>query len=375
MSQSVGKHTVWPHEKLYFPSLTGLRAIAAFCVLFTHVERYRITVGRSAVIDMPLNSFIGSQAVTFFFVLSGFLITSFLLREKDRTGTIQVMSFFRRRALRIWPLYYVVLAAGYLISIFVIRDTDSNILRNGFLLNALLLPNVAFVLDKIPEIIVQLWSLGTEEQFYFVWPFLIRRTTQRQLTRALLLIVACWLMVGVPIHFLGGDRLRALVFRTRIDCMAIGGLLSLAVLYKDQAGSWMDRCYRIIRHRATGLLGMVSFAALLAASYQWKLSLYQLYALLFGILIVRVSSRPGGWLETAPLKYLGKRSYGVYLLHHFMIYLVFKNIPSLLEIPGPWGDLAVFVLASLLTVLAAALSYRYLESPFLRTKAPPRPRG
>src|SRR5882757_10400577 len=102
MNQSAGIHIVGPNEKFYFPSLTGLRAIAAFGVLFTHVERYRITTGQPAMIGAPLNSFIGGLAVTFFFVLSGFLITSLLLREKESSGTVRIATFLKRRALRIW---------------------------------------------------------------------------------------------------------------------------------------------------------------------------------------------------------------------------------------------------------------------------------
>src|SRR3569833_397642 len=360
MSQSVGNHTIGPHEKLYFPSLTGLRAIAAFCVLFTHVERYRISAGRSAMLGAPFNSFIGGLAVTFFFVLSGFLITSLLLREKDRSGTIAVLPFFWRRALRIWPLYYTTLGAGYLISVFVIRDTESNIFRNGLLLNALLLPNVAFALSVIPEIIVQLWSVGTEEQFYFVWPFLVRRMTVQQLTKIFLAIIASWFIAGMLVHFFGNYTMRALVFRTRIDCMAIGGLLAMAVLYKDRPGTWMELCHRAVRHRMTGILGIAGFVVLLAASHRSQVSIYQLYAVLFGVLIDRVSGHPGGWLESAPLKYLGKISYGIYLLHHFMVYLVFMGMPFVLKIPGAWGDLTIFVSASLLTVLTGAFSYKFL---------------
>lgn len=356
------------NEKLYFPSLTGLRAIAAFCVLFTHVERYRTMEGGTAVLSGPFNSFIGGLAVTFFFVLSGFLITSLLLKEKEKTGTIQVVKFLRRRALRIWPLYYTVLAAGYLVSIFVLKDTDGNPWQNGLLLNVLLLSNVAFAFDMIPNMIIQVWSVGTEEQFYFAWPFLVRHTALHKLSRAFLIVIVCWGALDLLVHFAGDARIRAIVFRTRIDCMAIGGLFALAVLQRDRSGGWMARCYRLILHRLTGVAGLVIFVALLVVSRLWNNSFYQLYALLFGVLIVRASQQPVRWLESAPLKFLGKISYGIYLLHHFVIYLIFREISFMLSLPSPWGDLAVFVPTCLLSVLTASLSYRLLESPFLRRK-------
>lgn len=356
------------NEKLYFPSLTGLRAIAAFCVLFTHVERYRMMEGRAAVLSGPFNSFAGGLAVTFFFVLSGFLITSLLLKEKERTGTIQVAKFLKRRALRIWPLYYAVLTAGYLVSIFVLKDTDSDPWQNGLVLNVLMLSNVAFAFNMIPNMIIQMWSVGTEEQFYFIWPFLVRHTALHKLSKVFLAVIVCWGALDIFVHFAGDARMRALVFRTRIDCMAIGGLFALAVLQRDQLRGWMAPCYRLILHRLTGMAGLVIFVGLLAASRHWNNSFYQLYALLFGILIVRTSQQPVRWLESAPLKFLGKISYGIYLLHHFVIYLIFREMSFMLALPSPWGDLAVFVPACLFSVLTASLSYRLLESPFLRRK-------
>ena len=355
-------------EKPYFPSLTGLRAIAAFCVLFTHVERYRMMEGRAALLSGSFNSFAGGLAVTFFFVLSGFLITSLLLKEKEKTGTIQVAKFLRRRALRIWPLYFTVLTAGYLVSIFVLKDTDGHPWQNGFVLNVLMLSNVAFAFNMIPNMIIQVWSVGTEEQFYLVWPFLVRHTALHKLSRAFLIVIFCWGALDILVHFAGDTRIRALVFRTRIDCMAIGGLFALAVLQRDQLRGWMAPCYRLILHRLTGMAGLVIFVALLAASRHWNNSFYQLYALLFGILIVRTSQQPVRWLESAPLKFLGKISYGIYLLHHFVIYLIFREMSFMLALPSPWGDLAVFVPACLFSALTASLSYRLLESPFLRRK-------
>lgn len=324
--------------------------------------------GRPAILTGPFNSFVGGLAVTFFFVLSGFLITSLLLKEKEKTGTIQVLKFLRRRGLRIWPLYYTVLTGGYLLSIFVLKDTGSNPWQNGLVLNTLMLSNVAFAFDMIPDIMIQIWSVGTEEQFYFAWPFLMRHMALHKLVRAFLVVIVCWGVLDVLVHFWGDARIRAIVFRTRIDCMAIGGLFAMAVLQRDQPGGWMARCYRLMQHRLTGVAGLAIFVVLLVASRHWDNSFYQLYALLFGILIVRTSRQSSGWLESTPLKFLGKISYGIYLLHHFVIYFIFREMSFMLSLPAPWGDLAVFVPACLLSILTASLSYRLLESPFLRRR-------
>jgi peptidoglycan/LPS O-acetylase OafA/YrhL len=320
------------------------------------------------MIGEHFNSLIGGLAVTFFFVLSGFLITSLLLKEKEKTGTINILSFMKKRSLRIWPLYYAALAGGYILSIFIIKDTASNPLQNGLVLNALLLSNFAFAFGKIPGILIPIWSIGPEEQFYFIWPFLVRRATLPRLSKIFIVILAIWFIAGVFVHFWGNFTVIALVFRTRIDCMAVGGIFALQVLYKDLPGKWTSRCYGLVQHRMTGITGIMIFTLCLFASERWHLSTYQIYALLFGVLIVRTSSRAGGWLESNPLKFLGEISYGIYLLNLFVIYFIFGEIPFLLQLPSPWGDLIAFMIAGLLSVLAATISYRLLETPFLRMK-------
>ena len=347
-------------NRTYFPSLTGLRAIAAFTVLFTHVERYRSSLGKT-LLDMPFNSFIGGLAVSFFFVLSGFLISYLLLHEKEKTGTIDIGGFLKKRALRIWPLYYAALIAGYVISIYILKDTSPNLLANGFLLNLFLLPNLAFALNLIPEILIQIWSIGTEEQFYFIWPFLVRKAPVHKLVRIFSGILLAWLLLRGGAHFLGKEYewVNIFLYRTRIDCMAIGGLGALLLLYKDKPGTWMARAYSMVLHPLTGWIGGVLFCSLLLLSKHYDISFYQLYALLFGILILRMIHRPSRLLESAPLKYLGKISYGIYLLHQFAIYFLCRNFPSLTNgfKDSPRGDLVLFALAGLLAVLAASISY------------------
>jgi peptidoglycan/LPS O-acetylase OafA/YrhL len=325
-------------------------------------------MGMKGFINFAFNSFLGGLAVTFFFVLSGFLITSLLLTEKARSGTIRVGRFLTRRALRIWPLYYLVLVAGYGIAIFLLGDTPADPLRNGFLLNLLLLPNVAFTLGLLPDILIQIWSIGTEEQFYFVWPFLIRRAPAAKLIYWFLAIILFWI-VSRPLAKLAGEEwLNILLFRTRIDCMAFGGLGALMLYYRERAFRW-------ILHPLTGWVAGITFLLLLAVSYRWDISLYQLYAILSGILILRVITRPVGWLESRMMKYLGKISYGIYLLQHFALYFIFKvwmakGFFPFSFIPGNSlaGAVVMFVLGAMLTVGLAAVSYSTFESRWLKRK-------
>lgn len=328
--------------------------------------------------DFGFNEFLGGLAVTFFFVLSGFLITSLLLTEKAETGTILVKRFLTRRALRIWPLYYLVLAAGYGISFFVLGDIPSNPFANGLVLNVLLLPNLAFAFGLIPDILIQIWSVGTEEQFYLVWPFLLKRAKAGNLVAIFFAIIGFWLVARGIVSSLGTNYtwLNIFLFRTRVDCMAIGGLAALLLSGRERGAKRWASVERLIYHPLTGWVAFFGFLFLLFLSYRFHVSLYQLYALLSGLLILRLIEQPSPLLESGILRYLGKISYGIYLLQHFVIFFLFRVWIQKAGSPSPAGlagsrlaGIGIFLLAALLTVGLAALSYTYFESRFLRRKA------
>jgi peptidoglycan/LPS O-acetylase OafA/YrhL len=346
--------------KRYYPGLSGLRAIAALTVLFTHVERLRLINKMPMWLTPAFNSFIGGTAVTFFFVLSGFLITMLLLAEKEAEGTIRIRRFLVNRTLRIWPLYYLTLAAGYAISIFVLKDTGTNPLFNGLLLNLLLLPNLSFVLGCLPDILVQTWSIGTEEQFYLVWPFLIRRLPLRRLILLFAAIIAGWGTARGFAWLFHWETLNALLFRTRIDCMAIGGFAALLLFH---AKKW-PKLHRLILNPFMGWGAALAFIGLLGISKRYDVSLYPGYALLYAIACLRVTGAPPGWLEWAPLRYLGKISYGIYLIQQFVLYFLFQTWFT----RRPISEMGMFVVGTALTIGLAAVSYRYFESYFLNKK-------
>ena len=321
------------------------------------------------LIDLKFNEFLGGLSVTFFFVLSGFLITSLLLTEKTNRGAIRIRRFYTRRAFRIWPLYYLTLTAGYLLSIFILKDTPADPLKNGLLLNVFFLPNLAFAFGLIPPILIQIWSIGTEEQFYLLWPLLIKYTGQKKLPRIFIAIILFWLITRGLVHLMGIDYdwLNILLFRTRIDCMAIGGLSALLLIDPE------NKLYRLILHRATGPIATACFILLLFVSYLYHTSLYQIYAILSGILILRIITRPRNWLESPVPRYLGKISYGIYLLQHFAIFFLFKTLvgahPSAdTAISSRAAGIGIFILAAGLTTGLAALSYSLLESRFLKMR-------
>jgi peptidoglycan/LPS O-acetylase OafA/YrhL len=353
----------------YYPALDGLRAIAAFTVIWTHIERFKQFKGEATISDIPFNSFIGGMAVSFFFVLSGFLITDILLREQIETGSIQIRRFLRNRFLRIGPLYFLTLIAGYIVSIFVLRDTSSDPLSNGLLLNFLMLSNIAFALNLIPEILIQIWSIGTEVQFYFSWPFLVKGTNTRKLTVIFIAIVASWMLVRAGLYMTAANKsvMSVILFRTRFDCMAIGGLAALMNKGCWTSNTFVRRFSRFLLTKPAGMLSAVLFLMMLFASWKFDLSLYPIYSALFASLIYRWINHPPKVLTNSFLQWLGKISYGIYLLHHFAVYIVFAVLIQYFG-SSRLSEIYYFLSASLLTIILALLSYFGIETKFLRMK-------
>jgi peptidoglycan/LPS O-acetylase OafA/YrhL len=354
----------------YFPALDGLRAIAAFTVFWTHIERFKQSRGEASISGIPFNSFIGGLAVTLFFVLSGFLITDLLLKEEKLTGKIQISRFLRNRFLRIGPLYFLTLIAGYLVSIFILRDTSSNALSNGFLLNLFMLSNIAFAFNLIPEILIQIWSIGTEVQFYLSWPFLVRRKSGKKLVRLFIAIIICWALLRAGLYGAGENKsiLSIVLFRTRFDCMAIGALVALMMgLHENERNSLMKRFGLFLLIKPAGLILGILFLLMVAISWKFDLGLYPLYSVLFACLIYRWSHLPPRILSNALLRWLGKISYGIYLIHHFAVYIVFATLAGFFG-NSRSTEIYYFICASLLTVALGAISYYGFERRFLQMK-------
>ena len=185
-------------EKVYFPNLNGLRFIAALLVVIHHVEQLKLKFGFANNWHNPFVNISGRLGVLLFFVLSGFLITYLLLAEKKKTGTISIRKFYVRRALRIWPLYYLIVFLGLFIlpEMSCLRMPEYTIeVKDNFLsklsLFILMLPNLALVLFSPVPYLSQSWSIGVEEQFYLIWPNIFKKS-KRVLRLLLGVIIIYW---------------------------------------------------------------------------------------------------------------------------------------------------------------------------------------
>jgi len=174
-----------PVNRIHFPGLNALRFYAALAVVYSHVVQ---NVSPMPVIAEIMGPFLidGHSAVNLFFVLSGFLITYLLLRESIEHGDVAVGKFYVRRILRIWPLYYLVIIIGlvvfplifgpnYTFSVFYAEYPSMPVtIATKLALVFFLLPNLAGITAPM----VHIWSIGVEEQFYLVWPWIVRDKTR-----------------------------------------------------------------------------------------------------------------------------------------------------------------------------------------------------
>ena len=219
-------------------------------VVIHHIEQYKNIFGLQNYWTNGTIRNLGHKGVTLFFVLSGFLITFLLLKEKEETKSINIKYFYIRRILRIWPLYFlIVLSSIFIFPYFsFFRSDATSIIDNNFiyilLLSITILPNVTlFKFGAIP-FSSQAWSIGVEEQFYLFWPLLIKYIKNLYLTLISIIIVLFVLQnCGViTIKLLGKDFVEteklvqiAYFFKLfRIDCMAFGSIGALLVFHKSK---------------------------------------------------------------------------------------------------------------------------------------------
>jgi len=208
---------------IYYKGLNGLRAIAALLVIMAHSWD---EMGKFLPIfnDAPVG--MGNLAVTIFFTLSGFLITSLLFLEQEKKGNIDIGSFYVRRILRIWPLYYWYILLCIVVFFFLQQD---NLLQSSLWFYILFAANIPYMFDKGLNGINHLWSISVEEQFYLFWPlfFKIHKNITKRISIFLLAYIGLKIIGWLVFKYAEWPYLHNALRVFRFDCMAIGGLAAL----------------------------------------------------------------------------------------------------------------------------------------------------
>lgn len=361
-------------NKIHFKSLDGMRAIAALLVVIGHIELIKKQFGFSNYFDTgPIIFNLGDLSVTFFFVLSGFLITYLLLHEEHHSGKIDVKRFYLRRILRIWPVYYLVIVCTYLLMYinfntitFAPSQIPENLLSNFYLTQIFFLPNISQVANPI---CFQNWSIGIEEQFYLFWP-LIFIFIKKSRTRIITLICIIGIIFGlrvvpVLISILGysskpAETIGNYFIMARFDNMAIGGLLAITFYLKKT--KWL-------KSFSLPLVFILMISIYFKFLPQYGTA-HIYYSFLFAILIYYLITKQNVIILNYPiLQYTGKISYGLYMYHLIAIFLSINLISSFkIELNSIEFNITLYVLTLLLTFALSIISYHLMEKKVLKLK-------
>jgi peptidoglycan/LPS O-acetylase OafA/YrhL len=343
------------------PQLDALRAFAVLSVLFAHF-----------VLRPPAWLAIVPWAacgVQLFFVLSGFLITGILLdgRMQVKAGVSRfwmLRQFYARRFLRIFPLYYAVVLVGWFIKLPGFTDTLGWNL--SYLTNFYIVWKGTWI-----EAASHLWTLSVEEQFYLVWPWVVLFLPERWLLRTFIGVAI--FAVGYRVFASGWfGSLAGIMPFASFDCFGAGALLALAQRREKAGDRGMRRILSVI-----GVSLGVPFLILALLSHfppQSVASRAGLMNFAMPLLCMPLISRaaegftgiPGILLTRRPILYIGKISYGIYIFHVPVLYLMKlngSNWLSRIALPIPYS--AILLIA---TVAVAAISWHFFESPINRLK-------
>jgi len=342
-------------RKSNIPSLDGLRAISVTLVILLH----------KGVPYVP-----NVHGVLTFFVLSGFLITWLLLNESERTGTVSIRNFYLRRALRIFPAFYV----------FWFLSLGFRLLTHGSLSHAgwidygmafFYISDYRHTPAHMQPLIGHTWSLSVEEKFYLIWPltFLLFQRDLRKLTWILIAVIGA-VYIYRNILFFGfhvGEGHLHFSFDSRADHLFIGCLLAILLKREALDGFWSAIISQPWMPVITLALLIGSIALGFRYRYPYKYAVgFSLDAILIAIFLVQVVALAGSplwsWLNWPSVRFIGRISYPLYLYHTFATELtqyLFHGFKVRFTAPA----------GVLVGVLIASGSYFVVEKPFLRLKS------
>ncbi len=323
------------HQYLY--GLDGLRAFAEISVLFVHVASVLTQYGGEKYYFPLERVTLGAwSGVSLFFTLSGFLITWLLLKEKKR-GTIDARNFYVRRMLRIFPVYYLI--ATFCLTVF--GEEFSDLLPREIALIFIMLPNL--VNPQAMGMLGHFWSIGAEEQFYITYPVLLKRFGVIPI--ALTVIIARQSLALVTT-----GRVEAFILWNGFDLMAVGAIAGWIYSTRHALLSYIHN----LRFIFTILfIGLIVFER--PARVPWN---DLLESIIYAGLMLNVVTKES-FLDSRILKFLGKISYGIYMYHLPIIYLLCS-----LNLRG-WK---IYTAAFVITTLVAWISFNFIERPFLQLK-------
>ena len=353
--------------------LTSLRALAIFAVFLLHAGMFD-------------GGYLGVQA---FFVLSGFLLTPIIIHmKKDLPTKVFFTHFYGRRALRIFPLYFVYLLLATIFALVISQQSDY-----------VAKPSIDNFLDQIfwalsytynfyhasanfqtSHFVTHFWSLAVEEQFYLLWPLLIFVTAKEKMKSLLLALILLGPLIRllmaltaanglIPFFSTDVDTVIYVLPFSHIDAFAIGGYFAL---YEKSRSKNFTRIIisaaiaigLITSYISTGYINIlnVGYAPFMADSYKYIWG-YSVLNAVFALILLQTRDRKfcPRLLETRFMQYMGEISYGLYVFHYPVLWLVneyMHNVSIIVLIP----------LALIITIIISTISYELMEKRFINLK-------
>ncbi len=363
-----------------FKGLNSLRFIAAVLVVMHHGETIKKKRGIENMEWLGLFGN-GGNAVTFFFVLSGFLITYLLLKENGKTGSIRIRNFYLKRVLRIWPLYFLLVFIGtvalpFLFLLLHVNYEMPYTLAQTWFYFVFFLPGlVTFFFGT--HFLEPLWSIGIEEVFYLIWAPLFKPSKPKILTLLVSVIVIKMGLSLFAYFFIKNELIVYTINIFKFEAMAIGGLGAYFIYNK---GNWVSQLfvfklpfqilfilliltYLFFHSNIDNFLWNKLFKTpVLSAIFVESLFLYI-------IICVSVVDHSIIKLESKLFSFLGEISYGIYMYHLLVIFTIILFLKKYLMQMSLFLSLTIFYAVTiLLTIILASLSKRYFENYFLRLK-------
>ena len=357
----------------YIKQFDTVRAFAVFLVILSHW---------SFGLNIPFN--LGSIGVTIFFVLSGFLITQILLRDKQKIETLNdgtnklsiIGKFTIRRALRIFPIYYILL-----IVLILSRSILPNLVMQDWYYYALYIQNYLYYFrDAFPGgKLSHMWSLAVEEQFYLFWPWIIVFINKKHLLKVLFggLIFGFLFQFSIPFIWGSHNPYVGLLTPACIDSFCAGGLLAYIIVYKNA----LNKFYPLIQN--IGIVALIIFLISNLFKINFHLPERTIVSVITTWLLAKILTNKNKYFDLVMsnelVMSLGKVSYGLYLFHNFIPTIVFalfhwtKKNPTkvpfsneLIQISDNHSSFLLICLIVLLMITYA--SFNLIEKPILKLK-------
>lgn len=347
------------YQRGHIPALDGLRGIAALIVMLFHI--------------FPNHFKFGWMGVDLFFVLSGFLITGILLESKGKPHYYR--NYLAKRSLRIFPLYYFFLIVFFIV--FPLVGYSDSIYNYEYLSSSqswywLYIQNWRIFFDvHYPgeDIISHFWSLAIEEQFYIFWPFVIYFLPKDKVIPMCLTLIAVSIITRLYLFFgVEMDFIKIYVFTfSRLDALAVGS--TLAVMVRNEKLMAYLKKYSFWILLISGAVVLATIGANTSFDFKYFTTYgYTVLAIFFGCsLILVLAEGRYNWakviVESKPLTFFGKYSYGLYVYHIPVLRICMHELKGVVSRP------VMLVLAFILSVVVAYISYHLIEKHFLKLKS------